>query len=231
MKLRLFKNGYHAILNILGLLFLCYLAGEWASTRSATTNPGVGGERVKIESRSLTLTAVFAALYVVLNVLQMVSVGNPTVYGPIQLRVADCLIALVALFGWPAVGGVTLGCFIVNAYYFLGVQDVIFGPIANLIAACIILLLHRHRFIGCIAGALPIGLMVGAYLSIFFPFLTPPEVLSVLPAIAAMIVSLTISSLIAIAGIGYLLLTVISRPSILGPLESRGLKTTLKRKG
>jgi uncharacterized membrane protein len=161
----------------------------------------------------------------------MVSVGNPTVYGPIQLRVADCLIALVALFGWSAVGGVTLGCFIVNAYYFLGVQDVVFGPIANLIAACIVLLLHRHRFIGCVAGALPIGLMVGAYLSIFFPFLTPPEVLSVLPAIAAMIVSLTISSLIAIAGIGYLLLTVISRPSILGTLESRGLKTTSKRKG
>jgi len=204
---------------------LSLLAGEWASTRSASTNPGVGGEKTKIDSRNLTLTAVFAALYVVINVLQMVSVGNPTVYGPIQLRVADCLIALVVLFGWPAVGGVTLGCFLTNAYYLLGYQDVILGPIANLIAGITILLLRRHRFIACAAGALPIGLVVGAYLSIFFPFLNPPEMLNALPATVAMIVSLTISSLIAIAGIGYLLLTALNRPSIMKPLKSHGLKT------
>ncbi len=177
---------------------------------------------MKIDSRNLTLTAVFAALYVVINVLQMISVGNPTVYGPIQLRVADCLIALSALFGWPAVGGVTLGCLLTNSYYLIGVQDVVFGPIANLIAASVILLLRRHRFIACVAGALPIGFVVGAYLTMFFP---PPEMLSVLPATAAMIVSVTISSLIAIAGIGYLLLVILSRPNILKPLKSHGLKT------
>jgi uncharacterized membrane protein len=201
---------------------LSLLAGEWASTRSANTNPGVGGEKTKVDSRSLTLTAVFAALYVVINVLQMISVGNPTVYGPIQLRVADCLIALVALFGWPALGGVTLGCFLTNAYTNLGYQDIILGPIANLIAASVILLLHRHQFIACVAGALPIGFVVGAYLPAFFP---PPETLNALPTIAAMIVSITISSLITIAGIGYLLLTVLSRPSIMKPLKSHGLKT------
>ncbi len=190
--------------------------------RSASINPGVGGEKTKIDSRNLTLAAVFAALYVVINVLQMVSVGNPTVYGPIQLRVADCLIALSALFGWPAVGGVTLGCLLTNSYYLIGVQDVVFGPIANLIAASVILLLRRHRFIACVAGALPIGFVVGAYLTMFFP---PPEMLSVLPATVAMIVSVTISSLIAIAGIGYLLLVILSRPNILKPLKSHGLKT------
>ena len=58
---------------------------------------------MKFDTRDLALTAVFAALYVVINVLQMVSVGNPTVYGPIQLRVADCLIALAALLGWPPI--------------------------------------------------------------------------------------------------------------------------------
>jgi uncharacterized membrane protein len=200
------------------------MAGEWTSTRSAIRNPGVGGETVKTDSRSITLTAVFAALYVVINVLQMTSIGNPTVYGPVQLRIADCLIALAALFGWPVVGGVTVGCLLTNAYYFLGAQDVVFGPIANLIAATIILLLHRHRFLACVAGALPIGLVVGAYLSIFFPFLTPPQILSALPATAAMILSITISSLIAIAGIGYLLLVVLSRPAIIGALKARGLK-------
>jgi uncharacterized membrane protein len=92
------------------------LAGEWASTRSAIKNPGVGGEKVRFDSRDLALMAVFTALYVVINVLQMISIGNPTVYGPVQLRVADCLIALAALLGWPVIGGVTVGCFLTNAY-------------------------------------------------------------------------------------------------------------------
>ncbi len=184
-------------------------------------NPGVGGEKLKFDSRDLALTAVFAALYVIINVIQMVSIGNPTIYGPVQLRIADCLIALAALLGWPVVGGVTIGCFLTNAYYFIGVQDVMFGPIANLIAAVTILLLRKHSFIACATGALPIGFIVGGYLWIFFP---PPEILTTLPAWAAMIASITISSLIAIAIIGYSLLSMLSKPSILEPLKSRGLK-------
>jgi len=197
------------------------MAGEWASTRSAIGNPGVGGEKVKIDTRTITLTAVFAALYVVINVVQMISVGNPTLYGPIQLRVADCLIALAALFGWPVVGGVTFGCLLTNSFYFLGIQDVIFGPIANLIAATLILMLRKHKFFACVVGALPIGLIVGSYLTIFFP---APEVLSALPVIAAMIISITISELIAIAGIGYSLLLVLSRRGLPEALKSEGLK-------
>jgi uncharacterized membrane protein len=183
----------------------------------------VGGERVKFDSRDLALTAVFAALYVIINVVQMVSVGNPTVYGPIQLRVADCLIALAAMLGWPIVAGVTVGCFLTNAYYFLGAQDVIFGPIANLIAATAVFLLRRRPFMACVTGALPIGFIVGGYLSIIFDF-SPPEALSVLPAWSAMMVSITISSLIAIAGIGYLVLTILRRKSVMEPLKSHGLK-------
>jgi uncharacterized membrane protein len=179
---------------------------------------------VKLDSKDLALMAVLAALYVIINVLQMSSIGNPTIYGPIQLRIADCLIALAALFGWPVVGGVTFGCFLANAYYFLGAQDVILGPVANLIAATLIFLLRKHKFFACIAGALPIGLMVGTYLSIFFPFLMPPAVLSALPAIVAMIISITISSLIAVAGIGYALLSILNRPRVIEPLKSYGLK-------
>jgi uncharacterized membrane protein len=178
---------------------------------------------VRFDSRDIALTAVFAALYVVINVLQMVSVGNPTVYGPVQLRVADLLIALAAMLGLPVVAGVTVGCLLTNAYYFIGVQDVLFGPIANLIAASTIFLLRKHRFVACIAGALPIGVIVGGYLWLFFP---PPDLLNSLPAWAAMIASITISSLIAIAGFGYLLLSALSRPSILEPLKSRGLKVS-----
>jgi len=183
---------------------------------------------VKLDSKDIALTAVFSALYVVVNVIQMLSIGNPTVYGPVQLRIADCLIALAALLGWPVILGVTFGCFLSNAYYFLGVQDVVLGPVANLVAACIILVLRKHRLLACVSGAVPVGLIVGAYLPIFFPSLPAPELLSFLPPVAAMIVSLTISSLIAIAGIGYLLLVALSRPSIIGPLKAHGLKIAVE---
>jgi len=154
-------------------------------------------------------------------------VGNPTVYGPVQLRIADCLIALAALLGCPVIVGVTVGCFLVNAYCFIGIEDVVFGPIANLIAATIIFLLRKHRFIACVAGALPVGFIVGGYLWLFF---SPPDVLSTLPAWAAMIVSITISSLIAIAIIGYSILSILSRPNILKPLKSHGLKVITEDK-
>jgi uncharacterized membrane protein len=176
---------------------------------------------LKFDSRDLTSTAVFAALYVVINIFQTVSVGNPTIYGPIQLRVADFMIALAALFGWPIIGGVTIGCFLTNAYYFVGAPDVILGPIANLIAACVVLFLRRRRLLACIIGALPIGLIVGGYLWLFFP---PPEFLGSLPAWAGMIVSIIVSSLIAVAVIGYLALSILSRPNIIEPLKSHGLK-------
>ena len=192
-------------------------------------NPGVGGEKLRFDSRDMALTAVFAALYVIINVLQMFSVGNPTVYGPVQLRVADCLIALAALLGYPVIGGVTIGCFLTNAYYFIGVEDVVFGPIANLIAATIIFIFRRHRFMACVAGALPIGFIVGGYLWLIFTF-SPPDILSTLPAWVAMIVSITISSLISIAVIGYLLLSILSKPTVLEPLKSRGLKVTTEDK-
>jgi small-conductance mechanosensitive channel len=182
-------------------------------------------KRVTFDSRDVTSTAVFAALYVVINVVQTISVGNPTIYGPIQLRVADFMIALAALFGWPIIGGVTLGCFLTNAYYFIGAPDVILGPIANLIAACLVLSLRKRRLLACVIGALPIGLIVGGYLWLFFP---PPEVFGTLPAWAAMIASITISSLIAVAVIGYALLSVLSRPEIIEPLKSRGLKVVDK---
>jgi hypothetical protein len=199
------------------------LAGEWTSTRSAIKNPGVGGKRTKFDSRDVALTGILAALYATINFLQMYSgVGNPmSIYGPVQLRIADCLIALSALLGWPVVGGVTIGCLATNSIYFLSFVDVILGPIANLAASATIFLLRKHRFIGCVAGALPVGLIVGGYLWMFFP---PPESLSMLPAWVAMIVSITISSLIAIAGLGYSLLLIFSRPNIIKPLRSRGLK-------
>jgi len=172
----------------------------------------------KLDARDVSLTALFAGLYAVL-----VIVLAPISFGPVQLRVADVLIPLTALFGWPVVVGVTTGCFIGNAYVWLGPYDVIFGPIANLIAAGIVLQLRKKRSLACLMSALPIGTIVGGgYLWIYFP---PPDIFGLtLPVWVAMMISITISSLIAIAVVGYSLLTILSRPSVIEPLKSRGLK-------
>ncbi len=171
-----------------------------------------------MDTKDQSLTAIFAGLYAIL-----VIVLAPISFGPVQLRVADCLIPLAALFGWPVVAGVTVGCFLGNAYWWLGPQDVVFGPIANLIAASVIVLLRKHRLLACVVGALPIGVIVGGgYLWLFFP---PPEIFGLsLPTWVAMMVSITISSLIAMAVIGYALLSGLSRRNVVASLESRGLK-------
>jgi len=174
-----------------------------------------------VKTSELSLAVVFSSLYAVL----LVALA-PISYGPVQLRVADCLIPLAALFGWPVITGVTVGCFLGNAYFWMGPQDVVFGTIANLIAATVIFLLRKRQFLACVAGSLPIGIIVGSYLWIFFP---PPSIFGLqLPIWGAMIVSITISSLVAMAGIGYALLKALSSSSVTRALKSLGVKVYIE---
>ncbi len=160
---------------------------------------------------------VFAGLYSII----LVALA-PISFGPVQLRVADCLIPLAALFGGPVIAGVTVGCFLGNAYFWLGPYDVILGPIANLIASTLVFLLRRRQFLACVAGSLPIGVIVGGYLWLFFP---PPSIFGLnIPVWGAMIASITVSTLVAMAIIGYTLLKALSRPTMINPLKSRGVK-------
>jgi len=179
---------------------------------------------LKLDSRDLALTAVFAALYAVINLVQTFSpFGNPSIYGPVQLRISDFLIALAALLGLPVVIGVSVGCFVVNAFGPIGPIDILFGSLANLIAASLVMMLRKHKFLSCVVGALPIGFIVGGgYLWIFYPY--QPAELAFLPAWITTLISILISSLIAIAVIGYIVLRALSRPNIIEPLKSRGLK-------
>ena len=171
-----------------------------------------------MKTTEITLTIVFTSLYAVLLILLA-----PISFGPIQLRVADCLIPLAALFGWPAITGVTVGCFVGNAYFWLGPQDVIFGTLANLIAATIVYLLRKRQLMACTVGALPIGVIVGGYLWLFFGFEADIFGLQ-LPAVVAMITSVTLSTIIAMSGIGYALLKTLSSSSVVQALKSYGIK-------
>ena len=174
-----------------------------------------------MKTSDLSLAVIFASLYTILLIILA-----PISFGPVQLRIADCLIPLAALFGWPVIAGVTVGCFIGNAYFWLGPYDVILGPIANLIAATIIFLLRKRPLFACAVGSLPIGIIVGSYLWVFFP---PPDIFGLsMPAWTAMIVSVTISSLVAMAVIGYALLKALSSPNVISALKARGLKVGSK---
>jgi uncharacterized membrane protein len=175
-----------------------------------------------VNIKELSLSAIFAGLYAAL-----VIIFGFSSFGPVQLRVADCLIPLAALLGWPVVAGVTIGCFIANAFFMIGIIDVAFGPIANLIAATTILLLRKRPFLACVIGSLPIGLIVGGYLWLFFP---PPSIFGLtLPVWTSMVISITISTLIAVAVIGYSLLKALSRPGTVGLLESYGLTVYINK--
>jgi uncharacterized membrane protein len=191
----------------------------------SSINPGSREvKELKLDSRDLTLTVVFAALYVVINLVQTLSpFGNPSIYGPLQLRVSDFLIALAALLGLPVVIGVTVGCALVNLFGPIGPIDIVFGSLANLVAASLVVRLRKKQLLACILGAFPIGIIVGGgYLWIFFPY--QPAELAFLPAFITTFISILISSLIAVAVIGYIVLRILGRPNIIEPLKSRGLK-------
>ena len=167
--------------------------------------------------KEISLAAILAALYATLVV-----VFAPISYGPIQLRVADCLIPLSALLGWPAAVGVSLGALVGNFYYFLSPVDVIFGALGNLLAGLLIWKLRGRLLLGCVGASLVIGLVVGGYLWTFFP---PPDVLGLsLPVWLAMIVSISLSSLISVAVIGYGLAKGLEASGLRKLLESRGIK-------
>jgi uncharacterized membrane protein len=170
-----------------------------------------------MDSRDLSLISIIAVLYAVL-----VIVLAPISFGPVQLRIADCIIPLAALFGLPAVFGVTIGCFVSNMYYWLGFYDVFFGPLANFIAAFLIFLLRRKPILATILGSLPIGFIVGGYLWIFFP---PPVVFGLnLPVWLAMMLSITISTLISLTLIGYPILQTMKKTQLIHSLRSWGVK-------
>jgi len=173
--------------------------------------------------KEISLSAVFAGLYAVLLIFLA-----PISFGPVQLRIADCLLPLAALFGWPIIWGATIGCLVGNsiggiiAFGAANPIDIVFGSIANLIATYVIFALRKRRLLGCALGSMIIGLIVGGYLWLFVP---APEIGGFfLPAWAAMIISITISSLVVVAVVGYMLLLAISRPSVIESIKSKGLK-------
>jgi uncharacterized membrane protein len=160
----------------------------------------------------VSLTATFAALYAV-----CVVALAPISFQVFQVRVADALLPLAILFGWPAILGFSGGAFISNFFGGLGFVDIVGGSLANFLATYVAWKIGRRNIRGAwlVATAseiLLVAVIVGSYLSYLFQM--PLEV---------GLLGIFLGSLVATGILGSVLLLLISRPIITQQLESRGL--------
>ena len=123
-----------------------------------------------MKSKDLALTAIFASLYSIL-VLALSSVS----FEIIQVRIADALIPLSMIFGWPAIIGVSLGCIVGNVVSPLPsvLTDMTLGALANFLASYFAWRIIKIRgldwkniFLGCGVATVTVTFIVGTYLSV-----------------------------------------------------------------
>jgi len=97
----------------------------------------------KAKTKDIALGIVCCALYAAL-----VNVFAPISFQQIQVRIANALIGLVPLLGWPAVYGLTLGVFLGNLSSPLGPIDLV-SVLPSLLG---LLAIHKLRQVSVILG-------------------------------------------------------------------------------
>lgn len=148
--------------------------------------------------------SVYAAMYVALVV-----AFQPFGYGEVNLRVANILIGLVPLIGWPAILGQALGVLIANSPGLdpLGPIDLV-NVIPSFVFACVIWKLrNKSVFLGLTLYSIALGISVSLVLN--YAVNLPLEV---------GIPYVTIGIFLATAVLGYTLYKAVKR---LGVLQRR----------
>jgi len=121
---------------------------------------------MRLNTKKLAIATVFAALYAV-GVIYW-----PLSFAVLQVRVADLMLPLSMIFGFPAALGLSLGCLVSNSVSGgLGIIDIVGGATANLVACTLAWYIGRkgsraQRFLGSVAETVVVGLIVGGYLSL-----------------------------------------------------------------
>ena len=183
------------------------LAGETVSpTRSATnkTREQGGKLHLKIRSNDLALIGIYAALYAAL----VVVLGGFS-YGPVQVRIADSLLAVVPLLGLPGVLGHTLGVFVANLFSPVGLLDLV-NTIPSFAMSFVVYCVYKrtkkdYTVIGtCIAYSAVLGVTVGWMLSYVYA----------LPLLLTM-VYVAIGNVIASVLIGWPIFEVLKKTGVL----------------
>jgi len=163
---------------------------------------------MRVDARRLALSAAFASLYAVL----VVALAPISFYAA-QVRVADALLPLSMLFGWPAILGLSIGCFVGNLFGLPGLAgliDATLGSLANFVGCALAYyvsrsLKHPLRFLaGSIVIVAVITLVVGSYLS---PLLGLP--------LWVCISGVFIGSVVSVVLLGYLLLLAVRASGML----------------
>lgn len=122
----------------------------------------------KIRTKDLAIIAIYAALYAVLVVIL-----GAFSYGPIQVRVADSMVAAVPLLGIPGVLGHTLGVFISNLFSSAGLIDLL-NTIPSFAMSFVVYYVYKRTqndytvIVTCIAYSVVIGTTVGWMLSYLY---------------------------------------------------------------
>jgi len=160
----------------------------------------------------IALTAVFAALYAVGVVFLA-----PISFQVFQVRIADALLPLAMLFGWPAVLGLSLGAFVANVFGGLGPVDMIGGAAANFIGTYAAWQIVRRKgqrwtLLGVAVEVLVVTFIVGTYLSYLLGI---PLQISWL--------GIFLGSLTAIGVLGTILVFALSRRRVAEALEGHGI--------
>ena len=123
---------------------------------------------LKIRTKDLAVIAIYAALYAAL----VVVLGGIS-YGPIQVRIADSLVAAVPLLGLAGVLGHTLGVFIGNIFSSAGPIDLL-NTIPSFAMSFVVYYIYKrtkndYTVIGtCIAYSAVLGTTVGWMLSYLY---------------------------------------------------------------
>jgi len=134
-----------------------------------------------------------------------------------QVRLADALLPLSILFGWPAIVGLSLGAFVANFFGGLGPVDIVGGSAANFLATLVAWKVAKNRrppfvLFGVAAEIIIITLVVGTYLSYLFAVPFEVGLLGVL-----------LGSVVAIGILGSLLLFALSRRKMAEVFKARGM--------
>jgi uncharacterized membrane protein len=159
---------------------------------------------LKIQTKDLSLIAIYAALYAALVV-----VLGPFSYGPLQVRIADSMLAAVPLLGIAGVLGHTLGVFIANMFSTVGLIDLL-NTIPSFIMAFVVYYVYKRTnndytvIATCTAYSIVIGITVGWMLSYVYT-------LPLLPTIGYV----AIGNIIASVLIGWPLFKVLKKIGVL----------------
>ncbi len=145
---------------------------------------------MKINAKKLAVMTIFAALYAV-GVIYLA----PISFGPGQIRIADAMLPLSMIFGFPSALGLSLGCLVSNAFGSpYGIIDIFGGAVANLVACVLAWYIGRkggriQRFAGTLIQTVVISLIVGVYLA---PLINVTVELSIFGLLAGEVIAINI---------------------------------------